>query len=255
MLQVWATVAEKTLPTVAANYVIWPAAHIISFKYVPSQQRILYNNSIAIFWNCYLSLVAADIGSDSSAGSGWSWDAYAFWTGLPGGFDPSLTQSVSEVYQNVQIALGIHTSEPASAVLASDLSKMYQDLQNAAMGHTSAQCTDDLATSVTQLYHDLQIALGFHRPEPVGGLAGVVQGFRPLSDAVSAAPHSTGLTGRLQDIAETVAKAQDVVQGGMNEAMPVASFWLKHFMHVRALDCTFSLSHQSISSMQISPTT
>lgn len=53
------TIQEKLLPTVAANYVIWPAAHVISFKYVPSHQRILYNNVIAIFWNCYLSMVAS----------------------------------------------------------------------------------------------------------------------------------------------------------------------------------------------------
>jgi hypothetical protein len=56
------TIQDKVIQTVAANYVIWPAAHIISFKYVPSHQRILYNNVVAIFWNCYLSIVAADSG-------------------------------------------------------------------------------------------------------------------------------------------------------------------------------------------------
>jgi hypothetical protein len=60
-------IQEKVLPTVAANYVIWPAAHVVSFKYVPSHQRILYNNGIAIFWNCYLSLVAARSGADMTA--------------------------------------------------------------------------------------------------------------------------------------------------------------------------------------------
>lgn len=58
------TLQTKVIPTVAANYVIWPAAHVISFKYVPSHQRILYNNAIAIFWNAYLSIVAADSGVD-----------------------------------------------------------------------------------------------------------------------------------------------------------------------------------------------
>lgn len=53
------TIQDKVLPTVVANYVIWPAAHVISFKYVPSTQRILYNNVIAIFWNCYLSIQAS----------------------------------------------------------------------------------------------------------------------------------------------------------------------------------------------------
>lgn len=60
------TLQTKVIPTVAANYVIWPAAHVISFKYVPSHQRILYNNVIAIFWNCYLSIVAADSGMDGN---------------------------------------------------------------------------------------------------------------------------------------------------------------------------------------------
>eukprot|EP00892_Ulva_mutabilis_P008479 jgi/Ulvmu1/6002/UM026_0128.1 len=60
------TLQTKVLPTVAANYVIWPAAHVISFKYVPSHQRILYNNVIAIFWNAYLSIVAADSGMDGN---------------------------------------------------------------------------------------------------------------------------------------------------------------------------------------------
>jgi hypothetical protein len=53
------TIQAKVLPTIAANYVIWPAAHVMSFKYVPSHHRILYNNVIAIFWNCYLSIVAS----------------------------------------------------------------------------------------------------------------------------------------------------------------------------------------------------
>lgn len=60
------TLQTKVIPTVAANYVIWPAAHVISFKYVPSHQRILYNNVIAIFWNAYLSIVAADTGMDAN---------------------------------------------------------------------------------------------------------------------------------------------------------------------------------------------
>jgi hypothetical protein len=58
-VQILPTIQDKTLATVAANYVIWPAAHVISFKYVPSSQRILYNNTIAIFWNCYLSIMAS----------------------------------------------------------------------------------------------------------------------------------------------------------------------------------------------------
>ena len=32
----------------AANYVIWPAAHFINFRFVPSEQRILYNNVVSV---------------------------------------------------------------------------------------------------------------------------------------------------------------------------------------------------------------
>lgn len=57
------TIEQRVLPTLLINYALWPAAHIISFKFVPSEQRVLYNNVIAIAWNCYLSMtVGADLG-------------------------------------------------------------------------------------------------------------------------------------------------------------------------------------------------
>lgn len=56
------TIQQRVLPTLLINYALWPAAHIISFKFVPSEQRVLYNNVIAIAWNCYLSMtVGADL--------------------------------------------------------------------------------------------------------------------------------------------------------------------------------------------------
>lgn len=89
--QALATIQDKTLATVAANYVIWPAAHIVSFKYVPSHQRILYNNVIAIFWNCYLSIVASG-GLDS--------------LGVPAGTaDPSQLASLHDIAMRVQSTL------------------------------------------------------------------------------------------------------------------------------------------------------
>ena len=39
---------DKLLKTVVANYVLWPAAHFINFKFVPGQHRILYNNCVSV---------------------------------------------------------------------------------------------------------------------------------------------------------------------------------------------------------------
>lgn len=34
---------------------MWPIAHVINFKFVPSSQRILYINTIQIGYNAFLS--------------------------------------------------------------------------------------------------------------------------------------------------------------------------------------------------------
>lgn len=52
------TIQAKLVQTVVANYVLWPAAHFINFRFVPSQHRILYNNVVAIFWNAFLSTLS-----------------------------------------------------------------------------------------------------------------------------------------------------------------------------------------------------
>lgn len=52
------TVQDKLVKTVVANYVLWPGAHFINFKFVPSQHRILYNNCVSVIWSAYLSLAA-----------------------------------------------------------------------------------------------------------------------------------------------------------------------------------------------------
>jgi Mpv17 / PMP22 family len=245
MLQIWATVAEKTLPTVAANYVIWPAAHIISFRYVPSQQRILYNNSVAIFWNCYLSLVAADNGSASGSGPGWSWDAYAFWTGLPGGLvvDPGVSRTVSEMYQSIQGVLGIHPDPVGTSVFASDVSKMYHELQSGLHSPETVTGLARLSSKVSQLYHEVQTAVAVHIPNSVPGLAGhVVPRLKPVASAAAIAPHEEGLATQLHSIAEAASKGAEVVQGGMHESMLVAGYWLKSVLQV----CTRPLLSQAL---------
>ncbi|KIY95774.1 Protein SYM1 [Monoraphidium neglectum] len=50
-------VAAKFWPTLAANWAIWPAAHIVNFRFVPSQFRIAYNNVVAIGWLALLSAI------------------------------------------------------------------------------------------------------------------------------------------------------------------------------------------------------
>lgn len=42
------SVYDKWGPTMALNYVLWPAANIVNFKYVPPEQRILYCNCVAV---------------------------------------------------------------------------------------------------------------------------------------------------------------------------------------------------------------
>jgi len=54
------TIQTELVPTIVANYALWPLAHIINFRFVPSQQRILYINFIQVLWTCYLSNLAAN---------------------------------------------------------------------------------------------------------------------------------------------------------------------------------------------------
>jgi Mpv17 / PMP22 family len=38
----------QVVPTLMANYAVWPLAHALNFYYVPTEQRILYNIFIAV---------------------------------------------------------------------------------------------------------------------------------------------------------------------------------------------------------------
>jgi hypothetical protein len=48
---------SKMLPTLKANYILWPLAHIINFAFVPPEQRILYCNAVGIAWTAILSSI------------------------------------------------------------------------------------------------------------------------------------------------------------------------------------------------------
>lgn len=49
---------SKVWPTLLANWCIWPLAHGLNFYFVPTEQRILYNNFVAVCWTTWLSLIA-----------------------------------------------------------------------------------------------------------------------------------------------------------------------------------------------------
>jgi len=49
---------NELLTQVTGSWKVWPLAHTINFRYVPSSQRVLYINTIQIGYNCFLSLIA-----------------------------------------------------------------------------------------------------------------------------------------------------------------------------------------------------
>jgi len=48
---------EDYFPTLQANWMVWPAANFINFKFIPSSYRILYVASLGVAWNAYLSYI------------------------------------------------------------------------------------------------------------------------------------------------------------------------------------------------------
>jgi len=39
------------------NYIVWPAAQAVNFKFMPLEHRVLFVNVVSIGWNCYLSFL------------------------------------------------------------------------------------------------------------------------------------------------------------------------------------------------------
>ncbi|EME26530.1 Protein SYM1 [Galdieria sulphuraria] len=52
-------IRHKLWPTLKVNWLVWPAAHIFNFRFVPDSQRVLYVNIIALGYNAFLSSMAA----------------------------------------------------------------------------------------------------------------------------------------------------------------------------------------------------
>lgn len=55
----WAAIVRKFkddfAETMKANYVLWPAANVINYKFMPIDLRILFISGVALVWNVYLS--------------------------------------------------------------------------------------------------------------------------------------------------------------------------------------------------------
>ena len=48
----------ELLTQVTGSWKVWPLAHAINFRFIPSSQRVLYINTIQIGYNCFLSLIS-----------------------------------------------------------------------------------------------------------------------------------------------------------------------------------------------------
>ncbi len=42
------TVKEKFVKTLLAGYALWPVAHAINFRFIPTKQRVLYINIVQV---------------------------------------------------------------------------------------------------------------------------------------------------------------------------------------------------------------
>lgn len=52
-------IKRDLLTQVTGSWTVWPIAHAINFKFIPSSQRVLYINTIQIFYNCFLSILSS----------------------------------------------------------------------------------------------------------------------------------------------------------------------------------------------------
>jgi protein Mpv17 len=51
-------VSCRLLPLWLLSNVLWPAAHAINFRYVPTEQRVLFVNAVSLIWNTITCQVA-----------------------------------------------------------------------------------------------------------------------------------------------------------------------------------------------------
>ena len=41
-----------------SNWMVWPFVQVVNFSFVPLDYRVLFVNSLSVFWNCYLSFIS-----------------------------------------------------------------------------------------------------------------------------------------------------------------------------------------------------
>jgi len=79
-------IQAKLVPIMLANFTVWPVAHLVNFRFVPPEQRILFNNIVAIAWTTYLSFTCGSTtgGVGEMGGTGGSpRDVLTLAAGLP----------------------------------------------------------------------------------------------------------------------------------------------------------------------------
>lgn len=50
-------ILDSYLSILVRNYMLWPAAQMLNFRFVPLGYQVLYAQFIALVWNCYLSMI------------------------------------------------------------------------------------------------------------------------------------------------------------------------------------------------------
>lgn len=50
---------EKFVKTILAGYCVWPAVHVVNFRFVPGELRVLFVNCVQVLWNIVLCQIAA----------------------------------------------------------------------------------------------------------------------------------------------------------------------------------------------------
>lgn len=66
----WQRLSDVYVPAMKMNYMLWPAANVINFAFVPPMHRVLYVSSVALVWNtyvCFKNAQAAKAHTDDAA--------------------------------------------------------------------------------------------------------------------------------------------------------------------------------------------
>ena len=56
---IFRTVKNNLLKVVLTSWMIWPIAHTVNFKYITPKHRLLYINSVQVFFNAFLSIFSS----------------------------------------------------------------------------------------------------------------------------------------------------------------------------------------------------